>query len=194
MRQNSNWVQSALESSKQILISASCKYLLSGFARRWRSSFSLSRCSDRRVTCGGVRCSMIDDRWFFRSPSRGTMQQSMAGFLSFVGTNLTFTVVAVFQLHRPYLSMYVSRSTEELQPERQNKKLLPTKGILVVELAIFSIFRSFWDALQTLWREFLHKSGTEKVVRMVSTVNENNVWRVDFLIFRSNLPLLVGSR
>ena len=186
MRQNSNWVQSALESSKQILISASCKYLLSGFARRWRSSFSLFW-----PTRDVWWCEVLDDRWSMILPI--TFQRHHATkygwFLIFCGNKPHFYCGSSISA-----SPTIPRSTEELQPERQNKKLLPTKGILVVELAIFSIFRSFWDALQTLWREFLHKSGTEKVVRMVSTVNENNVWRVDFLIFRSNLPLLVGSR
>ena len=91
------------------------------------------------------------------------MQQSMAGFLSFVGTNLTFTVVAVFQLHRPYLSMYVSRSTEELQPERQNKR----NSFRPKEFWLLNL-RSFRSFVRSKMRykpssQFLHKSGTETV-------------------------------
>ena len=131
MRQNSNWVQSALESSKQILISASCKYLLSGFARRWRSSFSLFW-----PTRDVWWCEVLDDRWwFFRSPSRGTMQQSMAGFLSFVGTNLTFTVVAVFQLHRPYLDRQ-----KNFSPKDRTRNSFRPKEFWLLNLRSFRSF------------------------------------------------------
>ena len=74
-------------------------------------------------------------RWFFRSPPRGTKQQSMAGFLSFVGTNLTFTVVAVFQLHRPYLDRQ-----KNFSPKDRTRNSFRPKEFWLLNLRSFRSF------------------------------------------------------